>query len=183
MKLIFLIMIVSFGTCYAKSEVHIKDWHLHDVTLLSGIKSASYHTFKRQNLSQDASLILEKNKGDCDTSYVRLTVVNEKPSGSSFMDKVRFGEMRVDKFLSHKLTYQISFEKGNKTLFVSIISISNADDVVSEMKKGSIVRFKFDESESPVYFNFSLLGLRDIHNKAIEMCYGYGGVERDSQFF
>jgi len=180
--MLFLILILVSLSSHSESFLEQKkhDWTSLVVNESNDTRFRGYTTF-----AEGGDLIvfvMDRISSNCELQYLGMNVVNDKPSQSSTTSDIQFGQLRIDEFPSHDITYKVTFIEGVSTLFLNVMDFNGDTQLISEFEQGKFVRFKLKTEKKELYLRFSLNGYKESVARTLSLCNTYNQNSDKSYF-
>lgn len=174
-------MLISFNLM-AESfmEQKNRDWTSLVVTEGNDTRFRGYTTFAENG--DVIVFVMDRLAANCELQYLGMNVVGDSPAESSTTSDTQFGQLRIDEYPSHDITYKVSLFQGVSTIFLNVMDFSGDTRLISEFDRGKVVRFKLKTEKKELYLRFSLNGYKESVARTLNMCNKYNQNSDKSYF-
>ena len=135
------------------------------------------------NAGKPVALTFDRKLNDCSSQYVTMNFqLASGPALRNYKSRNYFGQMRVDTYRVHSITYRVQKDRGSRFGYIQLTNFDSDRSIVRELRYGRVVRFRLKTDTNEYFFSFTLPGYRAASARAKSMCKNY---HRDSnkQYF
>ena len=119
---------------------------------------------------------------DCTLQYLGMNVMVDSKSEKSFFTDSYFGQLRIDEYPVHDITYSLQFIAGSNTFFLNVTNFNKELDLITELERGQNARFKLKTNEKEYYVRFNLSGFKDASQRTLNLCNAFN-QNNDQRYF
>jgi hypothetical protein len=157
------------------------DWESRIVYDESQIRFRAISTFEEGN--DYVVLALDRYPNKCDLQYFQLNILADSPASRTTVTDNLFGAIRIDERPIHNISYQASFTKGERIFIVTVINFDGEETLLSELERGTNLRFKLKAGSQEYFFRFSLSGYPQAGIRTHQLCQAFAKEKKDEDFF
>ncbi len=178
--LLFLMLFSSVILAETFLEQKNRDWTSLVVSDGNQTRFRGYTTYAENG--DVIVYVMDRLSDNCELQYLGMNIVGETAAESSSTSDIQFGQLRIDDYSTHDITYKVSLTEGASTIFLNVMDFSGDTHLISEFERGKIVRFKLKTEKKEHFLRFSLNGYKESVARTLSLCKKYNQNSDKSYF-